>query len=378
MALVKRKGGRRRKSIVGRIIRGIVLSVFILLLTMGLVGIVIYKSGEIALRASASTETPHMKVDEEEVKKIREGLEYNNSIAWQDDWITYEGKVYEYREDTLNFLLMGIDHGGKLSSETQLSDWNAGQADTIFLVSLNQEDKTISVIGVPRNAMVDVEVFNSEEERIDTIYDQISLQYPYAGGGVLGLAKMKESVSALFADLPIHGACAVSFDAVSVVTDRLGGIEVVVPDDMTEFKSSYTIGSSQTLTGKTVVDYLRYRDYYALGGATVRLTRQKEFMKTAAERIMSEIKANPTFVNDIYGAVKPYMNTDITLDKAVYIGTKAIECRLSEQLFYQLPGKDEAEYIDGTEDFYNNYILDEDELERIMIEVFYKEVDVTG
>lgn len=373
MALVRGEH-RKRKSIVGKIIRGILLTVFIFLLTIGLAGIVIYKSGEMSLKASASTSVPHIKISEEEVKKARESWAYNNITAWQDEWVAYDGKVYEYRENMLNFLLLGIDQDGKLSSETKLSDWNAGQADTIFLVSLNLDDRTISVIGIPRNSMVDVEVFNDKEERIDTIHDQICLQYAYAGGGELGLKKMKESVSMLFGGLPIHGACAVSFDAVSVVTDRLGGIEVVVPDDMRTYESSYVQGSTQMLTAKNVEGYLRYRDSYALGAPTVRLTRQKEFIKTAAERIIEAIKVRPAFVSDIYDTLKPYMNTDITLDKAVYAGAKAIECRISEQMFYQLSGEDKADYIEGTEDFYNDYYLDESELNRIMIEAFYKEV----
>ncbi len=378
---MKRKTGRtgkkrKKKSWLARIAMGILSTLFVLLLTLGLVGIVIYKSGEMSLKASASSAAPRLEVDEEEVEKIRESLGYNQSVAWQDDWITYDGKVYEYREDTLSFLLLGIDHSGSLSSETELSDWSAGQADTIFLVSLNQEDKALSVIGIPRNSLVDVEVFNSDKECIETIRDQICLQYAYAGGGRLGLEKMTESVSTLFGGLPIHGACAVSFDAVSVITDRLGGIEVVVPDDMTAYKSSYTQGSVQMLTGDNVVNYLRYRDMHTLGSPTVRLTRQKAFMKVAANRAIQEIKSNPAFVKDAYEAIKPYMNTDITVDEAVYIATKALDCTLSERSFYQITGEDRADYIDE-DNYYNDYYLNEDELKKIMIDVFYKEVRIS-
>lgn len=228
--------------------------------------------------------------------------------------------------------------------------------------------------------MVDVEVYNSEEECIETIYNQICLQYGYAGGGKLGLEKTKESVSDLMWGLPIHGACAVSFDAVSVITDRLGGIEVVVPDDMTGYNSAYTKGSTQKLVGKNVVNYLRYREYDALGSPTTRLERQKAFMKTAAERVMQEIKTNPIFVRDIYESLISYMNTDITVDEAVYIASKSLECTLDEQSFYQLTGADKAEYFiteNGELDFYDDYYLDEDELKRIMIDVFYKEVRIS-
>lgn len=370
---VKRR--RRKKNRIRKIIMGILSSVLMLLLTLALIGVIIYKSGEISLKASANMSAPQIYVDAKEIDKVRENLQYKDSVEWQDDWVAYDGKAYEYRDNTLSFLLLGIDHGGKLSNETKLSDWNAGQADAIFLVSLNQEDKTLSVIGIPRNSLVNIEVFNSEEECIETIRDQICLQYAYAGGGKLGLEKMTQSVSELFAGLPIHGACAMSFDAVASVTDRLGGINVTIPEDMTAYDSSYVQGSVQTLTKNNVVGYLRYRDIYALGSPTVRLTRQKAFMKDAGNCIMQEVKSNPAFVKEVYEAIKPYMNTDITVDEAVYIAAEALDCTLSEQSFYQLTGEDWADYING-EDYYNDYILNEDNLKKIMIDVFYKEVNM--
>ncbi len=236
------------------------------------------------------------------------------------------------------------------------------------------------MIGIPRNAMVNVEIFNSESEQVDTIYNQICLQYGYAGGGELGLRKMKESVSELMCGLPIHGACAVSFNAISVITDRLGGIEIVVPDDMTAYNAAYVQGSTQTLTGRNVVDYLRYRQYNTLGSPTTRLGRQKDFMRVAMGRTMQEIKANPVFVKDIYESLKSYMNTDISVDEAVYIASKALDCTLAEQSFYQLAGVDKAEYFvgeNGKQDFYNDYYIDEDALQKIMFEVFYQEVRVS-
>jgi len=376
----KKRRKKRKKSRIEKVVICLLSTILILVLVLGLAGTILYKSGEMALKASANAAGPSMVVDAEEVDRIRENLEYNNSIAWQDDWVVHDGKVYEYREDMLNFLLLGIDHGGSLATETELSDWSAGQADTIFLVSLNQTDKKISVIGIPRNSMVNVEIFNSDSEQVETIYNQICLQYGYAGGGQLGLQKMKESVSELMRGLPIHGTCAVSFNAISVITDRLGGIEVVVPDDMTEYNKAYTQGSTQRLTGKNVVGYLRYRQYNTLGSPTTRLERQKDFMQVAMGRVLAQIKTNPVFVKDIYESLKTYMNTDISVDEAVYIASKALDCTLADQSFYQLTGKDKAEYFvreNGQEDFYDDYYIDEDALEKIMFEVFYREVKVS-
>jgi LCP family protein required for cell wall assembly len=246
-------------------------------------------------------------------------------------------------------------------------------------VSLNQKDKEISIIGIPRNSMVELEIFNEEQQPIKTIYNQICLQYPYAGGGALGLEKMKESVSELFYDLPIHGAVAINFDAIGQIVDMIGGVEVTIPDDMTALNSSYKQGSTITLTKKNALQYLRYRDTSTLGSPTTRLTRQKDFIQSAIKVAIKKLKENPSLVSDIYKAISPYMNTDITLDKAVYLAKEALGYSISSDSFYQLTGSDkQVDFTkkDGTADFYDDYYLDEEYTKEVFMKVFYTQVVV--
>lgn len=300
-----RQRKKKNKGKLYKILLGMLQAVFAFLLVIGLVGIYFYKSGEMALKASAETKAPVIQVDMEEEQKVR--TQYENktkkTLAWQENWVTYQGEVYEYNEECLNFLIMGIDRSGELEKETDLSDWSAGQADTIFLVSLNNRDKQVSIVAIPRNSMIHVDIYNEEKECIDTIYNQICLQYGYAGGGELGLEKMKDAVSKLFYDLPIHGACAVSYDAIGIVVDKLGGLEITISEDMQEYKKDYFVGNQVLLTGKNVVPYLRYRDNSELGSPTTRLTRQKEFLKIALEKAIGQVKSNPVIVRDMYQAI---------------------------------------------------------------------------
>lgn len=369
------KKKKRKKNKIGRIAVAVLSAVLILVLSVGLAVVILYKSGEMELKAAASTTAPVIERSAQETQQQKKALE--SIVQWQDDWVAYEGKVYEYNENTINILLLGIDQSGRLSGETDLSDWSAGQADTIFLVSLNQGQKSVSIIGIPRNSMVSVDIYNEKKECIDTIYNQICLQYGYAGGGELGLVKMKDCVSEFMYQLPIHGACAISFNAISIMTDMLDGIEVTIPDDMTELNASYSQGARVTLTGKNVVNYLRYRNYNQLGSPTTRLARQKDFMQAAISKGIAKLKSNPMFVSDVYQAIVPYMNTDITLDRAVYLGAEAIDYRITADSFYQLTGEDKQ--VDfttktGSQDFYDDYYLDDDALQKMVMEVFYHEV----
>lgn len=376
----RRKTGRtarKKKNICLRIAAGILSTVIVLVLTAGLAAIIFYKSGEAALKASAASKKPTIEVDPQLVEKMRETYTDSDTVPWQEEWVVYEDGVYEYNESTLNFLIMGIDHKGTLDSHTDLSDWGAGQADTIFLVSMDQKNKSVSIIAIPRNAMVELDIYNEKEQCIDTIYNQICLQYGYAGGGELGLESMKACTSELFYGLPIHGACAVSFDAVSVITDMLGGIEVTIPDDMTGLNAGYVQGSSLRLTGKNVLPYLRYRETSVLGSPTTRLTRQKEFLKILISTAVAQVRRSPLLVSDMYQAVIPYMNTDISLDEAVYLATESLNYRIAEDSFYQLEGEDrQVDFVraGGAQDFYDDLYLDEDAKRKLVMELFYEAV----
>ena len=374
--MANHKGKKSNKLF--KVLVGVFGTLLTFVLVVGFIGVYFYKSGEMALKSSVQTKAPVIEVDETEVALVRNAYESKapKALAWQDDWVAYEGMAYEYNEDCLNFLMLGIDRAGELEDETDLSDWSAGQADTIFLVCLNNADQKISVIGIPRNAMVNLEIFNQDKECIDTMYNQICLQYGYAGGGELGLEKMKKVVSELFYDMPIHGACAISYKALAIATDKLGGVEVTVAEDFAE-KSHYEAGSKLLLTSDIVETYLRYRDYGELGSPTKRLSRQKEFLKAAMAKAISEIKKNPGIVTEIYQAIEPYMNTDVSLDEAVYLTAEVIDYSLGDSSFYQLTGEDQMVLMNQTgtgEDFYNDYYLDAEALHKVMMEVFYKPV----
>lgn len=361
-----------------------VVAVFLLLFFLtGITLLCLYKLGEHSIKAQGESlldaEVQYTTGEALSVSPETQHTSPQRILAWQEDWLVYEGKVYEYREDTLNFLLIGIDVIGELSKETNTANWDAGQADTIFLISLNQEDYRVSFIGIPRNAMVDLEIFDESGQCVNQIYNQICLQYAYAGGGELGMEKMKERVSELFNQIPIHGCCAVGFDVLGVLVEKLGGIEVVIPDDMTRLNPEYTQGGTLILNQENIIPYLRYRDIRVLGTPTVRLQRQKQFLQTIVEEGLRQVKQKPMLISQMYKAMEPYMNTDISLDEAVYLGVEALTYKFDSNSFYQLAGEDREVVLaeeNGTEECFNDLYLDENYLQKILVDIFYQPVQV--
>lgn len=378
----KKKKRRKKKHAGNRVLKifGILTALIAsIAAVLCLVFVVLYKSGEASLANAVEKKAPTAEgFDEEEalLAKEKAGLA---TVTWQDDWVALDGKAYEYDEDIINLLFLGIDRAGSISTETNLDNWKAGQADAIFILSLNPDKKTIRIVGIPRNSMVDVDIYDQNARQMETIHNQICLQYGYAGGGENGLHAMKDAASKLMYDLPIHGAFAIGYDAVSIINDKVGGVDVEVLEDMPEKNKAFVLGNTVHLDGKLALQYVRERDYYQLGSPTLRLKRQKQYITALIQAAKTCVKQDPLLVTDLYNSITKYMNTDVTVDEAVYLVRQALDYQFDGDSFYLLQGDDVSVPFtrkDGTEDFYDDYYLREDSIRQVMIDAFYNEVKI--
>lgn len=378
----KKKKRRKKKHAGNRVLKifGILTALIAsIAAVLCLAFVVLYKSGEASLANAVEKKAPTAEgFDEEEalLAKEKAGLA---TVTWQDDWVALDGKAYEYDEDIINLLFLGIDRAGSISTETNLDNWKAGQADAIFILSLNPDKKTIRIVGIPRNSMVDVDIYDQNARQMETIHNQICLQYGYAGGGENGLHAMKDAASRLMYDLPIHGAFAIGYDAVSIINDKVGGVDVEVLEDMPEKNKAFVLGNTVHLDGKLALQYVRERDYYQLGSPTLRLKRQKQYITALIQAAKTCVKQDPLLVTDLYNSITKYMNTDVTVDEAVYLVRQALDYQFDGDSFYLLQGDDVSVPFtrkDGTEDFYDDYYLREDSIRQVMIDAFYDEVKI--
>ena len=375
----KRRRGSRKKRILTAVLAALPATAAVILVVFAAA----YLSGRAKILGAAQRGAPDagLLADQEVAEELRlkAGLE---TVQWQEDWVAIDGKVYSYDSNRINLLVLGVDKKGKMDREPDYEKWLSGQTDAIFVVSINPTDKSVSVIGVPRNSMTNVDVYDSEEHISRTIFDQICLQYPYAGGAGHGLEKTKEAVSKLLYNLPIHGAVAVGYEAMSRINDMAGGVDVVALESLTTPFGSYEKGENLHLEGKYVLAYVKSRDISVIGSPTMRLARQKQYLTALAGKMKDKVKENPMVVKEMYDAVAGYVNTDIGIDEMVYLAAQAAGYKFSGEDIRLLEGDDKAVPIvkDGKEtgDFYDDLYLDEGNLKETMIKVFYKEVKLGG
>lgn len=347
------------------------------IILFGIALFIMHGRGRNSLYAKAQCDAT-VAVNSEEEQLITGQKSKLSALQWQSDWLVEGDRIYEYNKDAINLLFLGIDVAGGLNKESDYSDWSAGQADAIFILSLNPTYKSMQVVAIPRNSMVNLNIYGTDKTVQKQINNQICLQYGYAGGGENGLAEMKRVVSELLYQLPIHGVTAIGYDAIAKINDKVGGVEVEVLEDII-YDPEMVKGNKIRLSGEQAFLYLQYRDVTKAGSPTARLMRQKQYLTSFAVEAKKQIKANPLMVAELYQSLANYMNTDITLDEAVYMAAEILDYRFDAEAINILKGEDRlVPYIneEGKEDFYDDYYLYDESIRETVIKVFYKEVEI--
>lgn len=276
--------------------------------------------------------------------------------------ITYKGKTYVYNDHLSNYLFMGIDTKGDM--ETAESG-DAGQADAVFLVSVDRVTKEMQVISIPRDTMTEIQMFSVSRKSLGLMENHINLQYAQGDGKTESCELMKTAVSKLLWGIPVHGYCSVNMDGIPVMTEAAGNVQVVIPDNsLEEVNPEFTEGAEVTLTKDNVEQFVRYRNTGREQSALVRQDRQKIFIEAYMKKAQEQYAKDASFVTGLYESMKPYMVTNIGNDLFVKLLSAAQEGKSS---VHTLPGKGaQGEYFD-------EYRVDEEALQEMIISVFYRE-----
>ncbi len=290
--------------------------------------------------------------------------------VWQEGWVRYQGKIYSYNKDIMTFLIMGID---KNTEATEVAEGtNGGQADALFLAVMNPHAKTIEVIGINRNTMTDIDIYDEEGAYVTTAKAQIAVQHGFGNGVEESCEYQKKAVSNLFYGLPIHGYAAINMSAIATINDAVGGVDVNVLEDLTAVDASLKKGETVHLMGESAFWYVKYRDVNVYGSADMRLERQKQYLNTFIQEAKRAVKEDISTVMDLYQAVMPKMVSDVTVDEVAYLAPFIAEYSFDQDKLHMLKG----ETVQGEE--FEEFYVDETALYELILETFYEEVEIDG
>lgn len=292
---------------------------------------------------------------EKQAAKVSEESSTENSIV-------YNGKRYVYNEHLSNYLFMGIDTKGSMENAEME---NSGQADAIFLVSMDRVTKKIQVLSIPRDTMTEIEAFSVSGKSLGLMKNHINLQYAQGDGKTKSCTLMEEAVSNLLDGVPIQGYCSINMDGLPIMTELVGNVEIIVPDDsLSDVNPEFTEGEKVILTKDNVEQFVRYRDIQKEQSALVRQDRQKIFIQAYAKKAQEQYGKDPSFIAGLYKELQDYMVTNISNDVFVKMLTASQEI---QPVVTTIPGEG------AKGDYFDEYHVNQDELQELLLSIFYEE-----
>lgn len=354
--LQEKKKKKRQK-----LLAAIICELAVLIAILGVAFQIIRIVGKNSLLSHAESVRPELSL-----VKAQEVLTQEEEQKWQEGWVKYEGKIYAYNEDIMTFLFMGIDKGNDVKEVAEGT--NGGQADALFLAVMDPHTKTIKVIGINRNTMTDIDIYNEYGAYVTTQKAQIAVQHGFGNGMEESCEYQRKAVAKLFYNLPIHGYAAINMSAIPTINDSVGGVDITVLEDLTKKDPMLVEGNEVHLEGESAYIYLRERDVAEFASADRRLARQKQYLSAFINRAKEAAKKDISVALDLYQSITPQMVTDVSLDEVTYLAPILSDYQFDSDSFYMIEG--ETVMGEQFEEFY----ADEDALYELILNVFYEEV----
>lgn len=285
-------------------------------------------------------------------------------------FIVHKGKEYRYREDIINILCIGVDKEISME-EKEAEAGRLGLADVIVLVSIDTDKKALKMFAISRDTMTDVQMAHRDGALAEKKEMQLTYQYAYGVDTAQSGKLMMDTVSELMYRLPVHKYCAINFQALPVLNDAVGGVDITLAEDMTWWRDGYIAGTSLHLDGQTALEYLRERTGEDGGSNQGRMRRQKEYVMAYLAKAKSVLASDLSIPVTVYQQLQEHMSTNVTLDEVTYLVSELLNISVNADELQSLPGESRAG--EKHEEFY----VDREALKELIIQNFYEEVPNT-
>ncbi len=274
----------------------------------------------------------------------------------------YNGVEYVKNEDVESFLILGLD---KFEDAINNDSYNNDQrADFLMLLVFDNSEKKFTAVHLNRDTMVNMNVLGVAGQKIGTVNKQLALAHTYGNGRDVSGRNTADAVSELLNGVKVNHYLSITMDAVPILNDLLGGVEVTVLDDFSGIDDTLIKGETVTLHGDHALTYVRERYGLEDSSNSTRMVRQRQYMTAVYDKAMLKIENDDNFVIEASSKLADYIVSDRSVNQLQEIAKKLSQYKFTE--IETLEG--ESVVKDGLMEFRP----DTDSIDKIVFELFYK------
>ncbi len=299
-----------------------------------------------------------------DMKPDTSGSEYQETIE-------YKGHTYKYNEDILAIGFMGIDQREmKTSQETNF----VGAADADVVLAIDSKTGKTKAISIPRDTMVEIEVYTASGVYLRTQKAQLCLAYAYGDGGTKSCQNTVGAMSRVLLGVPISKYFALNLDGIKPLNDAVGGVTV---DSLFDFEDQgIKKGDTVTLHGDMAEMYVRRRSMEDINASLNRVERQTQYIKAYAAQVVPAAMKDFGIVRDLYNTGKDFSISNISMSNVTYMGTLLLSRNITDFETRTIKGEMKASkdpVLDGV--VHAEFYPDEDDLTEAVLDAFYTQID---
>lgn len=272
------------------------------------------------------------------------------------------GRWYEKR-DLETLLVMGIDNFGSVSSSRSYN--NTNQADFLVLFLKDKDTGECRAVHINRDTMTDITVLGVTGEEAGMRHAQIALAFNYGRGERDSSRNTAKAVSRLLYGMEIDRFITVTMDAVPIMNDWVGGVEIEVLDDFNGIDADLVEGNKVTLVGEQALTYVRTRKGLDDSSNLARMERQRQYASAWAKKAQDKLK-DAEAVAELLTQMGDRHYSDCTAEEMLDFASSLSE-NVSMEI-HPLPG----EAVKGEQ--FMEYYIDEEKTQQLILSLFYKPV----
>ena len=288
-----------------------------------------------------------------------------------EETIIYNGHTYVYDKNKVAFAFIGVDQENITPDEDTLIG-NSGQADTDIVGVIDTNTGEISVITIPRDTMVDIDLYTVGGEFVRTENMQLCLAYAYGDGGTSSCENVTTAISRILANVPVEKYFALDLSGIAPLNDAVGGVTVT---SLYDFPAEGVYkGDTVTIRGDFAETYVRQRNMDSIDASLNRTERQTQYIKAYVEQLRKAVTSDFSVVSQLYNPASEYSQTNISLSEVTYLASVVLSNGVSDFTQYTLEGEMRASDT-ATEDVFAEYYVDEDSVMDVVVNCFYEQVN---
>lgn len=282
----------------------------------------------------------------------------------EKNYIFHNNKKYKPKNYLDTVLLLGIDSEGKVYESASYN--NSNKADFIALLIFDNNNQTCTVLQINRDTIAEIPVLGVTGEKAGTITGQLALAHTYGNGLELSCKNTVKAVSNFLYQIEIENYLSMNMDAVAALNDVVGGVEVEVLDDFSDYDPTLVQGETVLLSGEQALRYIRGRSGVGDQTNISRMARQRQYMIAFAQKIKNAYSSNDELVLNAYNAIADYTVTDCSITVLSDTAERLSSYEIKEII------TPEGEIVDTNE--YIEFHADNEKLKDLIVNLFYEEV----